>query len=103
MTNESNDFPNEAPFRFVPNSAHQDGTDYSSAAVVTIPAGASKMMIQTISQNIRITFDGTTPTSTTGFQLVASRDPFIFALSQNTTVTIIEEAATADVQIQFGY
>ena len=99
----SNEFPNARPFAFVPLGAHQDGTDYSSAAGVTIPAGASKMMIQTIDQNIRITLDGTTPTTTKGFQITASRDPMIFPLSKNTTVTIIEEAATADVQIQFGY
>ena len=100
---ESNEFPNARPFQFVPLGAHEDGTDYSSAVVATLPAGASKMMIQTVSQNIRVTLDGTTPDATTGFQITASRDPIIFPLSKNTTVTIIEEAATADVQIQFGY
>ena len=99
----SNQFPNESPFQFIPSGSHDDGTDFSSAASPTIPDGASKMMIQTIDQNIRITFDGTTPTSTKGFRIVKDRDPIIFPLSDSTTVTIIEEAATADVQIQFGY
>ena len=70
MANESNDFVDDRAFSFVPTGAHQDGTDYSSAATVTIPAGAKKMMIQTTDQDIRFTLDGTTPTTSKGFKLV---------------------------------
>jgi len=103
MANESNDFQNERPFQFRPLGAHNDGTDFSSAATVTIPAGATKLMIQTTDQDIRFTLDGTDPTTSKGFKLVKDRDPIIIPLSQKTTIKIIEAAATADVQYQFGF
>lgn len=88
--------------RFNPLGAHADGTDVSSAATLTPPAGAGKLMLQALDQNVRYTLDGTTPTATKGFQLKAGDPPIILGIGGNTVVKLIEEAATADIQLQFG-
>ena len=87
---------------FTPIGAHNDGTDVSAAATLTAPAGATKLMIQTLVKDIRITFDGTAPTSTKGFQIKADDPPQIFAFRTVPTVKAIQEEATADVQHQWG-
>lgn len=87
---------------FKPIGAHVDGADVSSAVALTPPAGARKLLIQTTTQNIRYTLDGTTPTTALGFVMVANDPPLIIVLEDGVTVTLIEEAATADVQYQWG-
>jgi hypothetical protein len=86
-----------------PISDHADGTDISSATVLTPPTGATKVLMQAVTQNIRYTLDGTTPTATTGFQLVASDPPLLINIESEMTLTVIEETATADIQLQWGY
>lgn len=91
---------------FNPIGAHSDGATISSATTLTPPTGlavgVAKLLIQTVSQNVRYTLDGTTPTATTGFQLVAGDPPIIIPIGANTTVKVIQEAATADLQYQWG-
>lgn len=87
---------------FNPIGSHYDGTTISSATTLTPPEGAEKLLIQALSQNVRFTLDGTAPTSSKGFQLVAGDPPTLIVLGDNTTLKVIEEAATADVQYQWG-
>jgi hypothetical protein len=92
----------EDTLEFEPVGSHFDGTDISSATELAAPSGATKLLIQALDQNIRITLDGTTPTATKGFQIKAG-DPWqMIPLGNNTTVTVIEETATADIQYQWG-
>ena len=100
MTHE---FDNNTAFSFHPLGAHQSATDYSSAVTVTIPTGADRFMIQTVTQNIRFTLDGTAPTTTKGFQIKAGEYPGVFPLHNESVLKIIEEAATAVVELQFGF
>lgn len=92
--------------RFNPIGAHYDGTAISSATALTPPAGlaagAAKLLIQALTQNVRYTLDGTTPTASKGFQLVAGDPPIIIPVDSSTVVKVIEEAATADIQYQWG-
>jgi len=97
------EFNERNPFGFHPVGSHESAADYSSAVTVTIPTGADRFMIQTITQNVRFTLDGTTPTTTKGFRVTAGRDPIIFPLANETSLKIIEEAATAVVELQFGF
>jgi hypothetical protein len=90
-------------FIFNPIGAHNSGLSISSAVTLTPPAGATKLLIQTLTQNIRYTLDGTTPTASKGFQLVAGDPPIIIPIGHDMTVKIIEEASTASLQYQFGY
>lgn len=87
---------------FDPIGAHVDGPTISSATTLTPPALATKVMIQALGQNVRFTLDGTTPTATTGFQLKAGDPPMILPLGNSTVIKVIQEAATADLQYQWG-
>lgn len=87
---------------FSPVGSHNDGTDISSATELTPPTGATKLLIQTSDQNVRFTLDGTTPTSSKGFKIAPSDAPLLIEIDLNTTITVIEEAATADIQYQWG-
>jgi len=87
---------------FDPVGAHNDSLNISTAQTLTRPATADKLMLQCITQNARYTLDGTTPTSAIGFLLVASNDPIILWIGQGATVTIIEAAATAELEFQWG-
>lgn len=88
--------------QFSPVGSHQDGPVISTAQALVNPAGATKLLIQALDQNVRFTLDGTTPTASKGFQLRAGDPPVIIPISANTTVKVIQEAATADLQYQYG-
>lgn len=87
---------------FNPSGAHSSGATISSATTLTIPSGATKLLIQALTQNVRVTLDGTTPTASVGFQLKAGDPPVIIPLGNATAVKVIQEAATASLQYQFG-
>ena len=87
--------------RFDPIGSHADGTDISSAATLTPADGATKLLIQALDQNVRLTLDGTTPTASKGFKLVAGNAP-VMIWTAGATVKVIEEAATADIEYQWG-
>jgi hypothetical protein len=87
---------------FDPVGAHNDGLAIAAAATLTVPAGASKIMLQAHAQNVRFTLDGTVPTATLGFQLKSGDPPLVIPIGNNTVIKVIEEAATADLQYQFG-
>ena len=87
--------------RFDPIGSHVDGTDISSAVTLAAADGATKLLIQALGQNVRLTLDGTTPTASKGFQLAAG-DPPVMIWVGGATVKVIEEAATADIQCQWG-
>jgi hypothetical protein len=88
---------------FNPVGAHYDGTTISSATTLTPPSTlATKIMIQALVQNVRFTLDGTAPEAAKGFQLKAGDPPMILPLGNATTVKVIQEAATADIQYQWG-
>jgi hypothetical protein len=74
----------------------------NTAKTLTPASGATKLLIQAITQNLRYTLDGTTPTTTKGFRLVADTDPLIIPVGADTVVMVIEEAATCDFQYQWG-
>lgn len=87
---------------FVPRGSHTGGASISSVATITIPAGATQVMLQAITQNVRYTLDGTAATTTLGFQLKAGDPPIIVPVSASTVLKVIEETATASLQYQFG-
>ena len=89
-------------FHFTPVGGHYDGTAISSALTLTPVSDATKILIQALSQNVRFTLDGTTPTATKGFQLCVGDPPVLIPVTSGTTLNVIEETAGADVQYQWG-
>ena len=87
---------------FKPIGAHTTNATLSSAVTLTIPANATKLLMQAITQNVRITLDNTTPTATVGFQLRAGDPAVVIPIAVGTVIKVIEETATATIQYQFG-
>lgn len=91
---------------FNPIGAHNDGLTISSAQTIAAPDGlatnVAQLLIQAVGQNVRYTLDGSTPTASKGFRLVAGDPPIIIPVGSNTVIKVIEEAATADLQYQWG-
>lgn len=93
-------YTRDLPFTLI--STHTANSSLSSAVTLTPPTGAHALLIQAITQNIRITFDGTTtPTATVGFQIRAGDPPAIVDVPTGTTVKVIQETASATVQYQW--
>jgi len=88
--------------QFDPVGSHVDGTVITGVVTLTPPTGATKLLIQALDQNIRITLDGTAPDATTGFQIKAGDPMLLIPLGNATVIKVIEEAATADINMQWG-
>lgn len=87
---------------FDPVGSHVDGTVITGVVTLTPPTGATKILIQAIDQAIRFTLDGTNPSATCGFSLKATDPVLLLPLGNSTVLKVIEEAATADIQYQWG-
>lgn len=88
------------PFRTV--GAHATNASLATAVTLTPASGATKLLIQALTQNIRVTLDGTTPTATLGFQIKAADPAVVIPIAPGTVVKLIEELATATIQYQWG-
>jgi hypothetical protein len=89
-------------FGFNPIGAHAEDTSVSSATTLTAPTGATKLLLQALTKNVRYTLDGTTPTASKGFQLTAGDPPVLIPLKAGQSVILIETEASADIEYQFG-
>lgn len=83
---------------FVLSGDHTQVADLSSAVTPTRPDGAIFLMIQPLTQNVRITFDGTTPTASKGFQLPTGNPPLVIPVPPGNTPKVIEETASASLE-----
>lgn len=81
--------------------SHYDGTTISSVVTLTPPTGAHGIRMQTHTQNVRYTLDGTVPTASKGFQVKAGDPAIVLPLSTSMVLKVIEETATADIQYQW--
>lgn len=96
---------NELDFKAV-KSGHTAATVISSAVTLSPSetynlSHSDQVLMQALTQNIRYTLDGTTPTASVGFQLKAG-DPPVIILVKGNTLRVIEETATANIQFCFG-
>lgn len=90
------------PNAFALIGTHQQDTTIATATVLTLPSGANGMLLQCTGTNVRYTLDGTAPTTTRGFVLVANASPVLITFpTDDTVVTVIESSASAAVEYQF--
>lgn len=90
---------------FNPVGAHQQRADLTVARTfdrpnVTPPAYA--LIVFALTQSVRYTLDGSAPTPTIGFRITAGNDPIVITFGPNTTIRMVEEAATAVLDYQWG-
>lgn len=84
-----------------PVGDHTVESDISTATILTPPAGATQVLIQALTANVRYTLDGTTPTASVGFVLYVMADPLAIRLGAGGELQIIQETAGATVQYQW--
>lgn len=91
------------PALYEPSGTHQRRNDLSAVRTITLAPGEHAIWIQALTQNVRMTTDGTTPVASgndTGFQIRAGDPPVRFDFAPGTTLKFIQEAATAVLQYQ---
>ena len=81
--------------------SHTQNSSMSSAVSITVPAGAGQWMVGALTQNVRFTLDGTTPTASKGFQIKAGEPFLLVSVTPGNTIKVIEETATAVLDYQF--
>ena len=64
--------------RFVP-LGYQQLASLSSAAGLTVPAGATHVLLQAEAQTVRFRDDGTAPTATVGMPLLVAGAPLLYS------------------------
>lgn len=85
------------------NGGHQRLTGLNTVKTIAFIEGVQGIYIQALTQNVRITLDGTAPAAsgnTTGFVLRTTDPPVLIVMAQGITIKLIEEAASAVVQYQ---
>lgn len=82
---------------------HVSVTDLSSVVILTNDSdeGASGLLVQALTQNIRYTLSNTTPTASVGFQLKAGDPPVRIDLEEGMSIRFIEETSGAVLQRQW--
>lgn len=91
------------PALYKPDGSHQRLIGLSAVKTITFAPGQHSIILQALSQNVRITTDGSTPTPSgndTGFSLRAGDPPVRFDFAPGTVLKLIQEAASAVVQYQ---
>lgn len=79
---------------------YQQVTSLSSAAGLTVPAGASIALLQVTGQNVRWRDDGTDPTTTVGMVLTSGGDPFPYS-GDLSKIKFIEVTASAVLNVTY--
>jgi hypothetical protein len=94
-------YPAIAPHPFTPVGGHNSVILTSNIITLTPPDNAIEVLVQILDVNCRFTLDGTDPTTSSGFQLIAG-DAVIISISKTTTIKITGESSGASVEYQFG-
>lgn len=84
---------------YSPVGEHTQLTGLSTTKPVDIPATANAVILQAISQNVRVKMKGTA-TSGQGFRITAGNDAQLFPIGSG-TLSVQEEAASATLEYQF--
>ena len=80
---------------------HTQNTSLSSVVSVTVPALANGVIIGAQTKSVFFTLDGTDPTDTKGFILVADQAATLVPVYSGQVLKFIEAAASAKLDYQF--
>lgn len=93
----------EFPFTPQANQTHQSSVMAAGVFDINVPKGAYEIRLQAVTQNVRYTLDGSDPSPTSGFVLVAGNDPIVIPMiNGRTTLKVSRAAGGAILEYQFG-
>ena len=90
------------PLKVLTGDTHISHSLGATALTLSIPLHAGSVMMQALTQNIRYTLDGTTPTASLGFQLKAGDAPILFKLTSKMTLKFFREVSGAVLEYGYG-
>ena len=79
-----------------PVDTHKTGTSNN----ISVPEAASMVLVQPIGANVRVKVDGGTATASAGFQVASGTSQF-FPVAGATTISIVAESGSPNLQYQF--
>ena len=88
---------------WIPSGTHQRLVGLTAVKTITLLPTEYGLYVQAISQNVRLTFDGTNPVASgndIGFQLTPAMGPVFIAGFPGMVLSFIQETATAVIQYQ---
>lgn len=90
--------------RFEPHTAETHQAIALGTAVFSpyLPPGTTCIMVQALTQNIRYTLNGTTPTAAVGFQMLTTSAPIIIEITENMVLQFFRESSGAILQYCIG-
>jgi hypothetical protein len=74
----------------------------TASLTLSLPLHAGRIIIQALTQNIRYTLDGTTPTAAIGFQLKAADPPREIEITSGMVMKFFREASGAVLEYEYG-
>ena len=89
------------PALLQPFSTHVSVTIAGAFSPASRPAEADWLLVQALTQNARFTLDGTTPSATVGFRLVAGDPPLLIPLGKDLFPRFYPETAGTILQYQW--
>lgn len=81
---------------------HQTYALATTSTTLSVPMNANGILIQALTQNVRFTLDGTTPTASKGFQLKAGDAPLMIILQRQMTLKFVAETAGAILEYEYS-
>lgn len=85
---------------YSPVTEHVTLTGLSVTKTVTIPNNANGVLVQALTQNVRIMLKGNA-TASTGFRITAGNEVRLIPLGGKGSFTVREETASATLEYQF--
>ena len=89
------------PFISMQGQVHKSGV-VNTMTTLNVPNNTVEVLVQALTQNIRYTLDGSTPTASYGFRLTAGNDPIRIQMAPTTTLKFISETAGAILEWEYG-
>lgn len=87
-------------YEYSPIGAHIRNTSLTSAVTLTKSEGATLVRLQALTQAVRYTLDGTTPSASLGFRLAAGAMEMI-RVPSDAVIRVIGEMVGAEIQYQW--
>lgn len=94
--------PNKPYFSPLEGSAHMSVTLDAGVFTYNAPLNGGSVAVQAVTENVRFTMDGSAPTATRGFQIVAGNPAQLIQLTKTATLRFIRETSGAVLELQAG-